>query len=327
MKILFVCSGNSKYFELAPFIRAQATSLRECGLSIDFSIVKRKGLIGYLNHVNVLRKLLDNSEYELIHAHYSLCGIIAFLATLISLRRDKVRLPVVVSLMGSDVRSGGLWLNIVRFFVRRIWKRTIVKSSDMKQNLGLSSPVIIPNGVNFETFRHISAAECVQELEWDPYLKYVLFGADPTRDVKNYPLAKQSFDLLSNKNCKLITIGDLPHDKVPMYLNACGALLLTSKWEGSPNIVKEAMACGTPIICTDVGDVRWLLEGLDGCSVTSHDPQDIASQLNMALQFDHKTRGRERLIELGLDSESVAKRLVELYDGILSASLSIRKPV
>lgn len=303
--------------DISPIIQSQAESLRTMRVTYKVYSVVGKGFWGYIKNVLPLSRTMNHDRYDIIHAHYSLCGIVSFMAAMRFLKSGTSRPPVVVSLMGSDVKSGGIWLHVVRFFVSKAWNATIVKSSDMKQSLGLNSSVIIPNGVNFEVFRSLSPTECKQDLEWNQNTKYILFGADPSRKVKNYSLAEQSFKLLSKKNCKLMSLGAIPHADVPIYLNACDALLLTSKWEGSPNIVKEAMACGTPIVCTDAGDVRWLLEGLDGCFVTSHNPEDIASKLELALQFEGKTKGRERLIELKLDSESVAKRIVEVYEGVL----------
>lgn len=317
-KILFVCSGNSKSFEISPFIRAQADSLIDLGHKVEFSTVEGKGALGYLSHAFILRRLLKHSPFDVIHAHYSLCGFVVFLATI------GHKTPVIVSLMGSDVKGSGTWIHIVRCFARAIWDVTIVKSEDMYKSLRVEGAEIIPNGINLETFNHLKQTDCRAQLKWNKNKLYILFGADPTRVVKNYPLAQQTYELLLSRdlqltsdNCQLSTIGSIPHEQMPIYLNACNVLLLTSKWEGSPNIIKEAMACGTPIVCTDVGDVRWLLDGVNGCFVTSHDPADIASKLTLALQYAGKTNGRERLIELGLDSKNVAHRIVEVYDRVV----------
>lgn len=318
MKILFICSGNSKNFDVVPFIQAQADSLIELGHEVEFSTVKGRGALAYLSHVLILRRALNTSSYDVIHAHYSLCGFVAYLAGICS------KTPVIVSLMGSDVKGAGLLLGIIRCFTRYLWDATIVKSDDMHRNLRVDSANIIPNGINLGVFKHLQQDDCRAKLGWDKGRHYILFGADPNRDVKNYALARQAYELLiarssslTTDNCKLVTLGSVPHPHIPLYLNSCDTLLLTSKWEGSPNIIKEAMACGTPIVCTDVGDVRWLLDGLEGCYVASQDSADIADKLEKSLFFEGKTAGRERLIELNLDSESVAKRIVKVYERVL----------
>jgi glycosyltransferase involved in cell wall biosynthesis len=317
-RILFVCSGNSKNFEVVPFVQAQADSLIGLGHDVEFSTVKGKGALAYLSHVFILRKLLKTSSYDVIHAHYSLCGFVAYLAGI------GRKTPVIVSLMGSDVKGAGLFLSVIRFFTRYLWAETIVKSEDMHRSLRVYSTEIIPNGINLGVFKHLPQDDCRAQLGWDMSKLYILFGADPDRDVKNYTLARQTYELLlsensqlTTENCHLITLGSVPHEHIPIYLNASDTLLLTSKWEGSPNIVKEAMACGTPIVCTDVGDVRWLLEEVDGCYVTSQEPANIANKLEKSLFFKGETDGRERLIELELDSESVANRIVKVYERVM----------
>lgn len=318
MKVLFVCSGNSKNFEVVPFIKAQADSLKFKGVDIEISSIKGKGALSYLLHAFILRDLLRDSHYDLIHAHYSLCGFVASIATF------GKKIPVIVSLMGSDVKDSGIWFRLIRLFARVVWHATIVKSDDMHESLGLYGPETIPNGVNLKLFSHAQRAECRILVNWEEKKRVILFGADPARVVKNYPLAQQAYEILiannsklTTENCQLVALGSIPHEQIPTYLNACNILLLTSKWEGSPNIIKEAMACGTPIVCTDVGDVRWLLDGVDGCFVTNHDPGDIARRLDIALRFEGITNGRERLIKLGLDSESIAKRILDLYELVL----------
>lgn len=313
MRVLFVCSGNSKKFFINPFIAAQADSLVESGVEIKYFLVKGKGLWGYLKHVFPLRKLLLNEDIDVIHAHYSLTGIVASLASLRIFGCRGKKVPIVVSLMGSDVMGAGWWLCIIRFFVRIAWDVTVVKSLDMKRSLGMESPVVIPNGVNLHVFKPMPASECRQRLGLGLECRIILFGSDPGRKVKNYTLAKEAVAGVALEQCKLLTLGSVPHDEIPLYLNACDVLLLTSRWEGSPNIVKEAMACGTPVVCTDVGDVRWLLEGLEGCYITDQYPADISNKLIMAIDFQGKTRGRDRLKRLGIDSISIAERLIAIY--------------
>ena len=318
MKVLFVCSGNSKTFDVVPFIKTQAESLQREGVSIVFFTIKGKGFRGYYQSVKQLRDHLKSNSYDIVHAHYSLCGFVAFLATL------GYKTPVATSLMGSDVKGAGLCLSLIRFFAGHLWDATIVKSQDMYQNLGIQKTKIIPNGVNLDIFKHLSQNECRAQLDLVGNIPVILFGADPNREVKNYPLAQQAYKCLlariptlTTDNCRLITLGSVSHHQIPIYLNACNTLILTSKWEGSPNIIKEAMACGTPVVCTDVGDVRWLLDGLEGCYVASQDSADIADKLEKSLFFKGRTAGRERLAKLELDSESVANRIVKVYERVL----------
>ena len=101
-------------------------------------------------------------------------------------------------------------------------------------------------------------------------------------------------------------------------MNACDALVLTSEAEGSPNVVKEAMACNIPVVATDVGDVREIISHTDGCYLCKMEPPDIARKLQSALSFGERTNGREAVAHLELDA--VSRRIIDVYEQTLSAS-------
>jgi len=117
---------------------------------------------------------------------------------------------------------------------------------------------------------------------------------------------------------EFVTIIDIPHNSIVYYLNAADVLLMTLKYEGSPNIIKEAMACNCPIVSTDVGDVNWVMGETESCFITSFDPNDIVDKMKTALKFGNRTKGRDRLIDLGLDSDTIAKKIVTLYTSVLT---------
>lgn len=322
MKILFVCSGNSSTFDVIPFIGSQANSLIELGHTVDIYRVVGKGFFGYLHSLRPLSRRIRANQYNVIHSHYSLCAIIATCAIMLNRfsvvmdKRKRSKAPLIVSLMGSDVNSNLLWLLLIRMF-SVFWHSVIVKSHDMKSKLRLKRVSVIPNGVNIGIFKELDPLASRSELEFKPEVAYILFGADPQRKEKNYPLAQAACKKLSQPH-RLITLGNIPHEKIPLYLNACDVLLLTSFWEGSPNIVKEAMGCNCPVVSTEVGDVKWLLQDVNGSYIAKADPMDLAQKLSYALAGKHKTNGRDRLLELHLDSVSVANQLVDIYKKALA---------
>ena len=308
MRILFVCSGNSKIFIISPFIKSQAESLTKLGHTIDYYPVKGKGLWGYLSNITKLSKFIKKGDYDIVHSHYSFCGIVSALAT---------KKPVVCSLMGSDVKESGLWRFIIKYFIMHKWGKTIVKSVDMKTELGIDTVEVIPNGVDLELFKPLDKNDCRKELGWDIGKKIILFAADPKRPEKNFSLAKKATETLNIQDVELKVVYPVPHKDIPIYLNAADLLLSTSLWEGSPNIIKEAMACNCPIVSTNVGDVKWLLDGVEGCFITTNDPKDVADKIKKALNFRGKTKGREKLISLGLDSEHIAKMIIQVYEEVI----------
>ena len=166
----------------------------------------------------------------------------------------------------------------------------------------------------------------------DKDVKYVLFAGAFDNAVKDPELAKSviavyksSFanrqspianrqSLIANRQIELIELKGYNRDQVTALMYNCRALLMTSKTEGSPQVVKEAMACGCPIVSVDVGDVAERTSGVEGCYVVpTREPKDIAEALQKALAFNGRTNGRERIIEMGLSNEQVAKQLEAIY--------------
>jgi glycosyltransferase involved in cell wall biosynthesis len=107
-------------------------------------------------------------------------------------------------------------------------------------------------------------------------------------------------------------------EEVNLAMNAADCLLMTSHREGGPLVVKEAMACGTPVVAVKVGDVEETMTGVEGCYVASHDVKDVASCLRQALSFQGKTKGRQRIIDLGLPMEQVAEQIIQIYHIVLN---------
>ncbi len=307
MKILFVCSGNNK-FGISPIVKNQGESLKENGIHLDYFTITGKGIKGYFKNIFYLKKYIKKNSYNIIHAHYLLSAIVASLAG---------AKPLVVSLMGSDVKSSLFFRFIIRFFHSFFWSITIVKSKEMKYSLRIKGVKVVPNGVDFNKFKPIDKKEAVKERGWDLSQKHVLFAANPIRTVKNFKLAKKAVDLLVDKKIELHYLENIPNNKVPYYYNASDVVLLTSLWEGSPNVIKEAMASNIPIVSTDVGDVREIIGETQGSYICSFDPTDVAEKIDLAFQFLGKTKGRKRIKELGLDDRIIANKLIEIYKTLI----------
>lgn len=314
MKVLFVASGNSED-GLSPIVRSQGKSLQKAGADIAYFPILGKGLKGYLRNVFPLAKHFHNNRYDIIHAHYSLSALIATLAGC---------KPLVVSLMGSDIRLSNIYIYPIKIAALWLWDSLIVKSSGMRNQLAITKSTIIPNGVNLSKFRPLNKGLVRESLGWDRDREKILFAANPSRLVKNFQLLEISLSLLSSTTLPDIhVLENITHEQIPIFMNAADVVVLTSLFEGSPNVIKEAMACNCPIVATDVGDVRWVLGNTPGCYVASFDPEDVAVQLNKALEFARihgKTSGRDRIVSLGLDSETVARKLMDIYSEVLETS-------
>jgi len=309
MKVLFVCSGNSKLYGISSITKEQGESLRNVGIFLNYFIIKGKGIVGYLKNTFKLRQYLKYNQFDLIHAHFYLSGIIASLAA---------NQPIVVSLMGSDVKTKFICKRIITHFYKYKWNAVIVKSERMKDELGFSDAIVIPNGVDFSKFKYIDMNIARKKVHFNNH-KYIIFVSNPRRKVKNIKLAKAAFELINNADIRFEVVNGVKHEMMPYYLNACNVLLLTSLWEGSPNVIKEALACNCPIVSTDVGDVRKMICEIDGCYVTSFNPQDIALKLNYVLELSKRTNAREKIRHL--DSERIAKKIFTVYRTVLGEKI------
>lgn len=311
MKVLFVSSGNSG--KISSIVSAQGKSLEYIGISVSYFLIQGKGIKGYLTNIPKLKKHLIKNDYDVVHAHYS------FTAYACSLANVK---PLIVSLMGSDVKGSRSVNYILKIFCKYIWNAVIVKSKDMKESICCDYSYIIPNGVNIEKFKPIDKKVSKNILSWNNHKIHLLFAADPDREEKNYKLFEKSVKKLrkTHKNLEIKFLLNVDVDKVPIYMNASDVVCLSSKWEGSPNVIKEAMACNRPIVSTDVGDVRWLFGKISGHFICeNHDVEEYFNKILQAISYSNlnqKTKGRERLKELRLHSEQIANRIKEVYKSI-----------
>lgn len=305
MDVLFVVSGNRKIEAIAPFIQVQMDSLSDIGVNVSLFRVIGGGLRGYWKHLWKLRSEIKRTNVKIVHAHYSLCGYLAWLATF------GTSCKVITSLMGSDMK----YMKFNRFCARRLWKKTIVKSPQMAEQLCVDDVVVLPNGVNMQQMKVLDKAEARNLCGFSSARKYVIWCSQINREEKNYALAQQAVELLHDDNVELVPLQDIVHSKMNVYMCAADVLLLSSKREGSPNVVKEAMACNLPVVSTNVGDVAWLSEGVEGMYVAKNqNATDLCFCLRRALNFHGRTRGREQLERLGLTSQIIAQKLRCIYE-------------
>jgi len=304
MRILFVSSGNYSG-RISPIIKAQGNSLQSHGIIVDYFPINGKGIWGYLKGIKPLRKSIKLNTYDVVHAHYSLSSYIALLA--------KAN-PLVVSLMGSDLSHGYLSRFIIILLHKYLWSKTIVKSEQMQNELKVEGSELIPNGVDLDVFRPLDKEDCRRKLGWSNDTFHILFLADPDRPEKNFKLANSAVNLLKSKiRINLHVLKNIEHNDVPLFINSADLNILCSLWEGSPNVIKEAMACCVPIVATNVGDIKWIFENIEGCYISSFDEYEFAKKIEQALTYQGKTEGWKRIIELKLDANSVAEKLIKVY--------------
>ncbi len=306
MKILFISSGNTD-LGISPITFNQGESLKEHpNIDLEYFTIQGKGVLGYLKSIIPLRRIIKKNDYQIFHAHYSLSGIVAGIAG---------AKPLVVSLMGSDTKKSGFELMIIAFFSKYVWNKTIVKSEQMKNQFRNKRIIVLPNGVDFNIFKPLSKEICQDEMGYDRDKKHIVFFlSSPKRKEKNVDLAIKAISLINDPKVEFHVINLVEHKNIPMILNASDLLLLTSFYEGSPNIIKEAMACSIPIVTTDVGDVRKIINNTEGCYISSFCPENIKECIEKSLSFNKRTEGRDNISYL--NSSVIANSLYDIYKSL-----------
>lgn len=318
------------------FVEQQIEGLRRLGLKVRVLCLERPhggvgartmhflsgGVRAYSGAGGRIRRLAAEVRPDIVHVMYG--GVMAELVT-----RAVSGTPIVVSFCGADLlgepaKRLGKQLSI-RYGVfashaaARRADGIVVKSSNLRDALppGIDPRKVwtIPNGVDLELFKPMDPSACREQLGWKKGPFHVLFPSFPENLVKGFDLAREAVDRLSasGMTVELHTLRDRPHSEIPLWLNACDGLILTSHVEGSPNIVKEALACNRGVVSVDVGDVRERLEGIAGCHVAVATADDLAAKLRIVLGRTGGTRveGRGRMQELSL--ARIAERLLGVY--------------
>lgn len=318
MKVLFVSSGNNLNKDVPPIIKSQGDSLSREGVDMDYYIIEGSGVSGYFKNIARLRKKLKKQPFDLIHAHYGLSAIIAYFA------KRKQRL--VVSFMGDDLVGSNnedgsistfskVLIAINKVFAKYLFDYNIVKSSEMAKVLNLEKVEVIPNGVDFDRFYELDRSQARTRLSLDPDKKIALFCANPKRFEKNYKLAKAAVDHINDENYTLLCIHGIDQNELVYYYNASNCLVLTSFHEGSPNVVKEAMASNMAVVSTNVGDVSEVITGVEGSYIVDYNVQEVASKIIASCSLSGRIDGRSKIGHL--ESSVIAKKIINIYNKVL----------
>jgi glycosyltransferase involved in cell wall biosynthesis len=322
MKVLHVVNiysdnGNPS---AQPFVKAQIDSLKNAGVEVDVLNVKgNESKFNYFKAIGKFRKWVKGSRYNIVHGHYVYSGLIAAL---------QHRIPTVVSFMGSDLlgspKSNGklqfrgyidvMLSKILQYFVDGI----IVKSSKMQDVLvNKSKSIVLPNGVDFDLFREISRDEARKKLGLDKKKKYILFVGNYKIPRKSFYIIKDAINILKSngEDVDILLAYGLPHNHIPYYMNAANLIALSSIHEGSPNVIKEAMACNLPIVAADVGDIKEVIGKTEGCKIVQRNPEEFAEGIFETLNTIDRTKGRQAIEHLRV--EKIAQRLVDFYAQVI----------
>ena len=302
MKILIICSKNSG--RIAPFITDQVEALQKAGVVCDYFTVEGKGVKGYLRNYTPMMRKIREFQPDIIHAHYGLSGLLA------NLQR---KVPVVTTYHGSDINNPkvrqiskvAMKLSAWNIFV----SKKNIKLARVKKKFSL-----IPCGVDTDIFRPIERKPVREKLDLRESDHIVLFAGAFDNPVKNPELALEAVGKVPD--ALLMEMKGYSRMQVAELMNAVDVCLMTSHTEGSPQFIKEAMACNCPIVSVNVGDVKEVLEGVNGCLITEKSAINVALKIQEVLIKNERTNGYEKIKNSGYEATVVAERIKNVYKNI-----------
>jgi len=305
------------------FVATQMEALARAGVTVEVDFVNgRRSNLEYPAGLVRVRRAALSGKFDLVHAHYGLCGFICSFQPL----------PLVVSYWGDDLLGtpngrGGITLKsrltlLMSLAAARRADGINCESEEMRARLpgtiDRAMTHVIPNGVNTTLFSPGSREAARQRLGLDGSERLILFPNTPTERRKRLDLAQSAVNLLASEGiqARLWVVQRVPPKDMPDYFRAANCLLLTSDWEGSPNVVKEAICCDLPVVSVDAGDVRWLLGFTQGSLLVERDAVAIAHGLRQVLTGPGQVSGQRVREELAI--ERIAARLIDVYSNAIS---------
>ena len=268
----------------------------------------------YVKSIAEIKNIIASKQFDVIHVHYGLSALFLLFF--------KQSVPVVVTLHSGELFQKKGYIN--HFFQKNITlsiiknvKKVIVLNDDMIRLLSQhkNKLVKIPCGTYLGYFKESAAKKEKQKFT-------IGFPGNKARPEKNFALFQEIVNRLKPYcDIEVIEFHNLKRDDVVANLNKIDLLLMTSTIEGSPQIVKEALACNRPIISTAVGDLNDLLEGVDNSAVIhSFDPEEFILPIKKIIDLpavERKSNGREHLLKIGLDAQNVSKSVYALYEQLV----------
>ena len=316
MNILIITSEwpSDQHPNHVPFLVEQVQYLRGNGIKAEIHKISSKSLCSKIISIIELRIKLKKSRYDIIHTHWGYNGLFCLGSNS----------PHIVTYHGSDLNKPNNYdfRLMMAYLISRLSTKfsnyNIFVSKRLAQNSFRANKnrAIIPMGVDLKKYFPMDRHECRKKLKMPLKKNLILFGGNSTKTVKRISLAENSIELLGD-DYELIKIDYIDHKIVPIYINACDLLLMTSISEGSPMMIKEALACNKPIISTNVGDVAEQINSLDNCYVLNDEsPQNFAKKIKKCIGKNKVPNGRERIKEK-YSLEKTADSLISLYKSMI----------
>jgi glycosyltransferase involved in cell wall biosynthesis len=322
LRVLMVIPGQEQESSFV-FARREAAGLAAAGAEVrTFFLTSRTSPLPVLRLARALRREISDYRPHLIHAHYG--TMTSFLCAAVS------KVPLVVTFRGSDL-NGDHEVGAVRSGIGRLLSQLsclrarqvicVARGLHAKLWWRRGRALVIPSGVDLSLFCPAPQREARARLGWSQDSPTVLFCGGERPTTKGLALAEEAVRLAQQAIGPIglvVLEGRVPYNMMPCYLNAADCLALASLHEGSPSIVREAMACNLPVVATDVGDVaEWLDCVAPSRVVTGRRPDAFASALVDVLSRRCRSNGRERVAVC--DEPRIVEGILSVYRATLES--------
>lgn len=333
LRILFVSPGLLAGTHLI-FVRREAEALRACGHQVDVFGFDNGSYLPWHIAAQVwkLRGEIRRLQPEVVHAQFGKFNALVAAVSLLVVKPD-TRMPtkpiLVITFRGTDINRNTRYsalrsaLGVAASQLAAFASQGLIcVSSEIRRKVWARKSrlsIVVPTGVDLRTFVPLERNTARELLGLSLREKIILFNAGNNPEVKDPVLASavvaEAAKHVTNLRF-LVLDGSTQPSQVPLYMNAADCLLVTSHTEGSPTVVQEAMACNTPIVSVDVGDVRERLADVAWCTVlSSRDPRALGEALVGVLRQPRRSDGRKYAAELSV--EAIAARLTGVYQTLI----------
>jgi D-inositol-3-phosphate glycosyltransferase len=169
----------------------------------------------------------------------------------------------------------------------------------------------------------IQAMSCLQWKEERP-VHLAIIGGDPGASPEEMSaemarLQKLCDDLAVGQT--VVFLGKRDQDKLPYYYSAAELVVMPSHYESFGMVALEAMACGTPVIASEVGGLAYLVrDGETGFTIPDQEPDTLCEKISWLLNDHHLHETMsQRAVEYAQDYawEKIAKQIVDVYGSLL----------
>ena len=317
LRVLHITTNypSKEYPIFGIFVKEQIESIKQLGVACDvfYCDGKGKGFKKYITYIPKLWWAILRGKYDIIHCHHALSLII------LSLTGWPLFKKTILSYQNDPYREWGRVMFL--FFYLYVTKFIVKNRSDY---LKYSKVIYLPNGCNQDFFYPMDKRECrkLLGLEMDKYYVLYMDSNKGVRTQKRKDRFDDVIDLLNNEmgyngKVECLALYNTPRELIPLYLNAIDLHMISSDFEGSPNSVKECLCCNTPVVSTDVGNVKEMIGDIDGVYVTSSfEARELAECVDRVLCNTKPFNGRERFLSKGYSMSAVAERLLAIYKGV-----------